>query len=210
VLQSGSAISANFAAQRAAAVLEAWYGGEAAGTAIAQTLAGENNPAGRLPVTFYKSVDQIPAFEDYSMQGRTYKYFKGEALYPFGFGLSYSRFVYSNLRVMPVAGAPGKFSVTANVKNVSAREGDEVVEVYASRGSTPEDPIRELCGIERIHLLAGRARDVQFAVDLTTPLGAPDSASGAQATTAAGKITFSVGGGQPLPGAHFVESAVQP
>jgi beta-glucosidase len=210
VLQSGSAISANFAAQHAAAVLEAWYGGEAAGTAIAQTLTGENNPAGRLPVTFYKSVDQIPAFEDYSMQGRTYKYFKGEALYPFGFGLSYSRFLYSNLRVMPVAGAPGKFSVTANVKNVSAREGDEVVEVYASRGSTPEDPIRELCGMDRVHLLAGQARDVQFAVDLTTPLGAPDSASGAQATTAAGKITFSVGGGQPLPGAHFVESAVQP
>jgi hypothetical protein len=109
-----------------------------------------------------------------------------------------------------VAGAPGKFSVTANVKNVSAREGDEVVEVYASRGSTPEDPIRELCGMDRVHLLAGQARDVQFAVDLTTPLGAPDSASGAQATTAAGKITFSVGGGQPLPGAHFVESAVQP
>jgi beta-glucosidase len=215
VLQSGSAISANFAAQHAAAFLEAWYGGEAAGTAIAQTLAGDNNPAGRLPVTFYKSVDQIPAFEDYSMQGRTYKYFKGDALYPFGFGLSYSSFVYSNLSVTPVAGAAGQFNVTANVKNASARDGDEVVEVYVSRGQSAADPIRELCGIQRIHLQAGQARDVQFTVALTPAPGAPGSASGAQApaasaTAPAGKITFSVGGGQPLPGTQFVEGVVQP
>jgi beta-glucosidase len=214
VLQSGSAISANFAAQNASAVLEAWYGGEAAGTAIADTLAGRNNPAGRLPVTFYKSVDQIPAFEDYSMQGRTYKYFKGDPLYPFGFGLSYSRFAYSNLSVTPVAGAAGKFNVTAHVKNKSARDGDEVVEVYVSHGAGAADPIRELCGIQRIHLVAGQARDVQFTVALNAPPGAPDSASGAQAAGAAaepaGKITFSVGGGQPLPGTQFVEGVVQP
>src|SRR5580658_3091797 len=92
VLTSGSALAANYAAEHAAALLEAWYNGEEAGTAIAETLAGVNNPAGRLPVTFYKSVDQLPAFEDYSMQGRTYKYFKGDPLYPFGFGLSYSSF----------------------------------------------------------------------------------------------------------------------
>jgi beta-glucosidase len=200
VLQSGSAISANFAAQNAAAVLEAWYGGEAAGTAIAETLAGGNNPAGRLPVTFYKSVDQIPPFEDYSMQGRTYKYFKGEPLYPFGFGLSYSRFAYSNLSVTPVAGAAGKFSVTAHVKNESERDGDEVVEVYVSRAAGAAYPIRELCGLERIHLQAGQARDVQFTVALTTlPAAAP-----------AGKIIVSVGGGQPLPGTRFVEGVVQP
>jgi beta-glucosidase len=200
VLLSGSAISANFAAQNAAAVLEAWYGGEAAGTAIAETLAGGNNPAGRLPVTFYKSVDQIPPFEDYSMQGRTYKYFKGEPLYPFGFGLSYSRFAYSNLSVTPVAGAAGKFSVTAHVKNESGRDGDEVVEVYVSRAAGAAYPIRELCGLERIHLLAGQERDVQFTVALTTlPAAAP-----------AGKIIVSVGGGQPLPGTQFVEGVVQP
>jgi len=95
VLTSGSALAANVAAERAAAVLAAWYGGEEAGTAIAETLAGANNPAGRLPVTFYKSVEQLPAFTDYAMKGRTYRYFKGEPLYPFGFGLSYSSFAYS-------------------------------------------------------------------------------------------------------------------
>jgi beta-glucosidase len=216
VLQSGSALSANFAAQHAAAVLEAWYGGEAAGTAIADTLAGDNNPAGRLPVTFYKSVDQIPAFEDYSMQGRTYKYFKGDPLYPFGFGLSYSSFAYSNIRVTREAGASGKYVVEANVKNTSARDGDEVVEAYVSRGMTASDPIRELVGIKRIHLQAGASSDVQFTIDLSPALGAPASASGAQSPAATatagatGKITFSVGGGQPLPGTQFVEASVQP
>lgn len=212
VLQSGSAMSANFAAQHAAAMLEAWYGGEGAGTAIADTLAGDNNPAGRLPVTFYKSVDQIPPFEDYSMQGRTYKYFKGNALYPFGFGLSYSKFVYSDIQVTPVAGTEGQFAVTARVRNISKRDGDEVVELYVSRGTGADDPIRELRGIKRIHLQAGATSDVQFTADLTPTEGAPDSASGAPAAmaTAAGKITFSVGGGQPLPGAQFVETSVQP
>ncbi len=104
VLMSGSAISANFAEQHAAAILEAWYGGEQGGTAIAQTLAGENNPAGRLPVTFYRGVDQLPAFENYSMQGRTYRYFSGDPLFPFGFGMSYSEFRYSHLRVRPCVG----------------------------------------------------------------------------------------------------------
>jgi beta-glucosidase len=212
VLESGSAISANYAAQHAAALMEAWYGGEAAGTAIADTLAGDNNPAGRLPVTFYKSVDQLPPFEDYSMQGRTYKYFKGDPLYPFGFGLSYSKFAYSNLRVTPVAGTAGKFDVAANVKNISTRDGDEVVEVYVSRGQSAGDAIRELEGIKRIHLEAGAASDVEFSVDLTPRLGAADSASGAQPASGAApaNITFSVGGGQPLPGAQFVEATVQP
>ena len=95
VLTSGSAIAANYAAEHAAALLELWYGGEECGTAIAETLAGVNNPSGRLPVTFYKGVDQLPKFDDYSMDGRTYRYFKGEPLYGFGSGLSYSTFRYS-------------------------------------------------------------------------------------------------------------------
>src|SRR5207253_5574967 len=95
VLTSGSAIAANSAAKRAGAVLEAWYGGEEAGTAIAETLAGVNNPAGRLPVTFYESVDQLPPFTEYAMRGRTYRYFKGDTLYSFGYGLSYSTFAYT-------------------------------------------------------------------------------------------------------------------
>jgi len=214
VLQSGSAISANYAAEHAAAVIEAWYGGEAAGTAIAETLAGDNNPAGRLPVTFYRSVDQIPPFEDYSMQGRTYKYFKGDPLYGFGFGLSYSKFIYSNLRVTPVAGSAGQYGVTAHVRNISTRAGDEVVEVYVSRGQTPEDPMRELCAIKRIHLAAGAGSDVQFTVSLRPLIEAQPTGGAAAAAAAAaaapGKITFSVGGGQPLPGTQFVQTAVQP
>jgi beta-glucosidase len=97
ILTSGSAISANFAAKHASALLASWYGGEEAGTAIAETLAGVSNPAGRLPVTFYKSVEQLPDFSDYTMKGRTYRYFEGESLFPFGFGLSYSSFKYSGL-----------------------------------------------------------------------------------------------------------------
>jgi beta-glucosidase len=160
-------------------------------------------------VTFYKSVDQIPPFEDYSMQGRTYKYFKGDPLYPFGFGLSYSRFVYSNLRVTPAPGTLGNYNVTAHVKNVSQRDGDEVVEVYASYGEGPDRPIRELEGIKRIHLQAGASSDVQFDIELSNTPGAPDSASGSQPAVSAGKVTFSVGGGQPLPGAQFVETSVR-
>ena len=95
VLTSGSALAVNYPAAHAAAMLQLWYAGEEAGTAIADTLAGLNNPAGRLPVTFYRGVDQLPPFDDYSMNGRTYRYFTGEALYGFGFGLSYSKFQYS-------------------------------------------------------------------------------------------------------------------
>src|SRR5207245_9785984 len=103
VITAGSAIAANLAAERAAAVLVLWYGGEEAGTAIAETLAGTNNPAGRLPVTFYRGVDHLPAFEDYSMKGRTYRYFNGDALWGFGFGLSYSKFTYTGLKTQRTA-----------------------------------------------------------------------------------------------------------
>ena len=132
VLTSGSAIAANYAAEHAAALLAAWYGGEEAGTAIAETLAGVNNPAGRLPVTFYKSVDQLPPFTDYAMKGRTYRYFKGEPLYAFGFGLSYSTFAYSGLSAKRT---PKGAEIRATVKNTSARDGDEVVQLYVAGGA---------------------------------------------------------------------------
>ncbi len=132
VLTSGSAIAANYAAEHATALLAAWYGGEEAGTAIAETLAGVNNPAGRLPVTFYKSVDQLPPFTDYAMKGRTYRYFKGEPLYPFGFGLSYSSFAYSGLSAKRT---PNGAEIRATVKNTSSREGDEVVQLYVAGGT---------------------------------------------------------------------------
>jgi beta-glucosidase len=161
VLTSGSAVGINSAKERAAAILAAWYGGEEAGTAIAETLAGANNPTGRLPVTFYKSAEQLPPFDDYSMNGRTYRYFKGEPLWFFGYGLSYSKFDAATPRTS------GK-TVTVRVKNTSQIEGDEVVQLYHA-GSSPDAPIRELCGFQRIHLRAGESRDVQFTPEKPGP-----------------------------------------
>jgi beta-glucosidase len=180
ILTSGSAISANFVAERANAVLEAWYGGEEAGTAIAETLAGVNNPAGRLPVTFYKSVDQLPPFTEYAMRGRTYRYFKGEPLYTFGFGLSYSTFQYTDLRSKRTANGA---EIAATVKNTSTVDGDEVVQLYVGGGPGGDAPIRNLRGFQRIHLKVGESRQVSFKV------GAEDIPKS--------KVEISVGGGQP-------------
>src|SRR5450432_2106888 len=166
VLMNGSALSVNWANEHANAILDAWYSGEEGGTAIAQTLAGVNNPAGRLPVTFYKGVDQLPPFEDYAMKGRTYRYFEGLPLYPFGYGLSYSKFTYSNLALSSTklnAGDP--LTVDADVKNASERDGDEVVEVYLSFPKSPSSPIHALRGIKRVHLAAGETQHVHFALD---------------------------------------------
>src|SRR5437763_8394140 len=127
VLMNGSALAVNWANDHANAIVDAWYAGEEGGTAIAETLAGVNNPAGRLPVTFYKGTEQLPDFEDYSMKNRTYRYFKGEPLFPFGYGLSYSTFEYSGLKLSSqqlTAGGP--LDIEADVKNTGAREGDEV------------------------------------------------------------------------------------
>ena len=180
VLSSGSALSVNYAAAHAGAVLTFWYGGEEAGTAIAETLAGANNPAGRLPVTFYRSVDQLPAFTDYSMQGRTYRYFKGDALFPFGFGLSYSTFRYSQMQAHRT-GTGGLVEVS--VRNTSAREGDEVVQLYVAGGPGREEPIRNLRGFRRIHLRAGESQRVSFTLTADALPSSP--------------TRISVGGGQP-------------
>jgi beta-glucosidase len=164
VLLSGSALAVNWANDHAPAILQAWYPGGEGGTAIADVLFGDYNPAGRLPVTFYKSVDQLPPFTDYSMQGRTYRYFKGEPLYPFGYGLSYTTFAYSNLRVKPVKiGEPAK--VTVDVTNAGEREGDEVVQLYLTdvAASAPV-PIRTLVGFERISLQPREKRTVTFTI----------------------------------------------
>ncbi len=191
VLTSGSAISANYAAEHAAALLESWYNGEETGTAIAETLAGENNPAGRLPVTFYKSVDQLPKFEDYAMQGRTYRYFKGDPLYTFGFGLSYSKFSYSGLKTQ--RNAKGA-TVTVRVKNDSLRDGDEVVELYLNGAGGTDDPIRNLRGFERVHLHAGESHKVVFTID--------------SGDVPKDKVKISVGGGQPVGQIPHVEGTL--
>jgi beta-glucosidase len=181
VLTSGSAVAVNSAAERAGAVLAAWYGGEEAGTAIAETLAGANNPAGRLPVTFYKSVDQLPPFTDYAMKGRTYRYFDSEPLFPFGFGLSYSRFEYSGLSAKRT---PTGAEIRATVRNTSARDGDEVAQLYLGGGPEAGAPLRSLRGFQRVHLGAGESREVIFTL---RPDELPKS-----------PVDVSVGGGQPL------------
>ena len=127
-------------------------------------LFGEVSPAGRLPVTFYKSVAQLPPFSDYHMKGRTYRYFEGEPLYPFGHGLSYTRFEYSGLRIDPAAtDAAGAVGVTVTVRNTGQRTGDEVVQLYA-RALNPGRPmpIKDLRGFERISLKPGEQREVRF------------------------------------------------
>jgi len=191
VLTSGSALAANYAAEHAAAVLAAWYGGEEAGTAIAETLAGANNPAGRLPVTFYRGTDQLPPFDDYSMKGRTYRYFTGDALYGFGSGLSYSTFHYSKLEASRTARGA---RVSVRVKNESARAGDEVVEVYVSGRQQAGSAIRQLRAFRRIRLAAGESRDVEF---LLAPEDVPEP-----------RMRISVGGGQPLANVPHVEATL--
>jgi beta-glucosidase len=181
ILTSGSAVAVNSAASGAAAVLSAWYAGEEAGTAIAETLAGVNNPSGRLPVTFYKSTDQLPSFSDYAMKGRTYRYFTGEVLYPFGYGLSYSTFAYSGLTAKRTANGA---EVRATVKNTSSREGDEVVQLYLGGGTGDDAPTRSLRGFQRIHLAAGQVQQLTFTV--------------AAGDLPKSTVEVSVGGGQPL------------
>ena len=151
VLMNGSALGVNWANQNANAILEAWYPGEEGGTAIAETLAGANNPAGRLPVTFYKSVNDLPPFDDYSMKGRTYRYFEGQPLYPFGYGLSYSKFAYSNAKLSTSTLKAGRdLQVDVDVRNTSSVAGDEVVQVYLVFPKLPGAPLRALRGFQRV------------------------------------------------------------
>jgi len=164
VLLNGSALAVNWANDNVPALLEAWYPGQEGGTAIADVLFGDYNPGGRLPVTFYKSVDQLPPFEDYRMQGRTYRYFKGEPLYPFGFGLSYTKFNYDNLRLSAIKVKAGEdLRISAEVRNVGELAGDEVVQLYVTDvAATAPVPIRSLAGVKRVFLKPGEKRRVSF------------------------------------------------
>ena len=196
VLLNGSAISINWADAHVPAIVEAWYPGQAGGTALADVLFGDYSPAGRLPVTFYRSVDDLPPFRDYAMAGRTYRYFTGEPLYPFGHGLSYTRFTYSDLRIQ--VGASVEVSVT--VRNVGACAGDEVVQLYISdvEASAPV-PIRFLAGFRRVHLTPGEAQPVAFTVN-RDQLAIIDDAgrrAGYRRVVEPGAFAVSVGGGQP-------------
>jgi beta-glucosidase len=161
VLTSGSALAVNWANEHAAAILEAWYPGEEGGNAVADVLSGDYNPAGRLPVTFYLSVAQLPPFTDYSMANRTYRYLNEAPLYPFGYGLSYASFSYTD-PVIAEAGSDTGRSVTTRVTNTSSIGGDEVVELYVSHPGIEDAPIRSLAGFQRVHLAAGASQEVRF------------------------------------------------
>jgi beta-glucosidase len=207
VLMNGSAMAVNWADQHADAILEAWYPGQEGGTAVAQTLAGANNPAGRLPVTFYKGVDQLPPIEDYSMAKRTYRYFTGAPLYPFGYGLSYSTFAYSGLKLSTKAIKAGEpLTVSAQVKNTSATAGDEVAQLYLTFPKLSGAPVRALRGFTRVHLAPGESRRVTFTLtarDLSYVNEAGEHLVGA------GAYGISVGGGQPTTAAPKVEAALK-
>ena len=196
VLLSGSALAVNWANDNVPAIVQAWYPGGEGGTAVADVLFGDYNPAGRLPVTFYKSIEQLPPFTDYSMQGRTYRYFKGEPLYRFGFGLSYTRFAYSNLRFDSRAVKAGQpIKVTVDVKNVGSLAGDEVVQLYLTDviASVPV-PIRSLIGFDRISLRPGEKRTVTFTI---TPRQMSLIDDRGKRIIEPGEFLVSAGGGQP-------------
>jgi beta-glucosidase len=202
VLLNGSALAVNWINRHANAVLESWYPGEEGGTAVAETLSGKNNPAGRLPVTFYTGVDQLPNFEDYGMADRTYRYFEGKPLYPFGFGLSYTTFSYSNLRIPAQATRGGEpVSADATVTNTGNVGGDEIVQLYLNFPAVKGAPRLALRGFQRIHLDPGKSQQVHFELKnrdlgMVTEDGKP--------IIAEGDYTISIGGGQPDTGAPVV------
>jgi beta-glucosidase len=204
VLMNGSALAVNWANENADAILDAWYTGEEGGTAIAETLAGVSNPAGKLPVTFYKGLDQLPPFTDYAMTNRTYRYFEGQPLYPFGYGLSYSKFEYSNLKLSSnKVHAGGSLNVEADVKNTSQRDGDEVVELYLTFPQLPGAPLSALRGFTRVHVGAGQTQHVQFTLG-PRDLSMVDLAGSRRVE--AGTYSLSVGGGQPGTSAAAVQT----
>ncbi|MGN6208931.1 glycoside hydrolase family 3 C-terminal domain-containing protein [Asticcacaulis sp.] len=205
VLTNGSALGVSWADKNVPAIVEAWYPGGQGGAAVARLIAGDYSPAGRLPITFYRSVDQLPAFSDYSMKGRTYRYFKGEALYPFGYGLSYTRFSYApaKLSASKVSGS-GEVTVSVDVTNRGQIDGDEVVQLYLSHPGEKDVPIRALARFDRVHLKAGETKTVSFTLDsraLSTV-----NLDGSRSVKP-GKVNIWLGGGQPQQRAGLTKAA---
>lgn len=210
VLLSGSPISCTWEQEHFDAIVEGWYGGQSAGTAIADVLFGDYNPSGRLPVTVYKSLDQVPDFQDYSMAGRTYRYFQGTPLYEFGYGLSFTNYAYSDLTMPKSISPTSSFTVSVDVANDGGMDGEEVVQLYVTnRNTTEQVPIRSLRGFKRVQIPAGQSRRVTFA------LKASDLAfvnANGKRVIAPGEVLIGVGGRQPLPQAiaegHAVEKTI--
>jgi len=198
VLTNGGALAVNWAQEHAAAILEAWYPGEEGGSAVADVLSGESNPAGRLPVTFYKSVAQLPPFGNYSMAGRTYRYFTEQPLYPFGYGLSLSSFNYSDAQVSQAqVAADGTVTVSVQVTNAGSIPGDEVVQLYLAHPGVDGAPIRALAGFQRIHLDPAASKTVDFILR-DRDLSIVDDAGVRRIVP--GPVDVWIGAGQPVAG----------
>jgi beta-glucosidase len=204
VLTNGSALAINQEDKLATAIIESWYPGGQGGEAVASILAGDRSPAGRLPVTFYKSLTGLPEFGDYSMKNRTYKYHKGEVLYPFGYGLSYSEFKYSDAKISSAQFKSGKLNLSVAVTNVGKMDSDEVVQVYLSRKDLAGSPIRSLIGFKRVHIAKGATQKVSFELS-ERDLSSVDE-NGKRALFA-GKADLWIGGGQPEQRSGLVPAA---
>ncbi len=194
VMMSGSAVAIPWESSHIPAIMDAWYGGQAAGTAVADVLFGDYNPAGRLPVTFYKDDTDLPPFSDYSMQNRTYRYFKGQPLYPFGYGLSFTTFRYSNMQVGKKYEKGQPVTIEADIQNTGTRNGEEVVQLYISFPNADKQLIRELKGFQRIFLKSGERRHISFTLSSPELTLADNNGNPYQPT---GTMTVSIGGGQP-------------
>jgi beta-glucosidase len=198
VLMSGSAVAIPWEDRHLPAIVQAWYGGQSAGTAAADVLFGDYNPAGRLPVTVYEKDEDLPDFKDYGMEGRTYRYFRGKALYPFGFGLSYTEFRYRRLRLLSAGQSGEALRVRVQVENVGRVAGEEVAQVYLTYPDLPGNaPIRALKGFGRFRLEPGESKELEFSLS-PEQLALPDEQGAAFVPS--GKVRVSVGGGQPHAG----------
>ena len=210
ILTSGSALAVNWARAHVPAILQAWYPGESGGAAVAGALAGDFSPAGRLPVTFYESAADLPPFDSYAMNGRTYRYFTGEPLYPFGFGLSYTTFSYQNARA--TVAPDGRVRVSVELTNAGDVASDEVAQLYLSHRGVAGAALRELKGFERLHLEAHASRTVAFELD-SRDVSVVDAAGVRRVVP--GDVDVWVGGGpKPLPGTstsfHLENASVLP
>jgi beta-glucosidase len=195
VLLNGSALAVNWEQKNVAAVIEAWYPGQAAGQAIADVLVGDYNPGGKLPLTFYKSTSDLPPFKEYNLSGQTYRYFKGDPLYPFGYGLSYTTFGYEDLKIAEQTKAGDSVALSVTVKNTGAVAGDEVVQVYVKHlNATVKVPVRSLAEFKRIHLKAGESKTIKFAI-ASHAFSLVDQ--NGERTVSPGEFEIAIGGGQP-------------
>jgi len=195
VLMNGSALAVKWAKEHAAAVLEAWYPGEEGGTAIANTLAGDNNPAGRLPITFYAGTDELPPFDDYSMAKRTYRYFTGTTLWGFGYGLSYSNFKWSDVKLSAenlTAGEP--LTLDAEVENTGDAKGDAVSEIYLKAPAADTTPVHALVGFVRTPLEGHARQHLHVVID---PRSLSTVASDGKRSIEPGQYSLFIGGSQP-------------